>query len=86
MSQSIVLPDEVATLLGTDPSRRVLEAVLVQLYRQGHIGSEAVGRFLGLPRDRAVRWLGEQGAPYFDQSAAELDEDLRSASSLRGKA
>lgn len=82
MSQTVALPDEVASLLGADRDRKVLEAVLVQLYRDGRIGSGAVATLLGMTREAAIRWLGEQGAPYFDETAHELAEDARRAGTL----
>ncbi len=86
MPLTVALPDDVARLLDRNADRQVLEAVLVQLYRGGKLGSGAVGRLLGMTREEAIRWLGQQGAAYFDASPAELDDDVKNARRLGGGA
>lgn len=76
MTLQIDLPDELATLLGPDPTAAVREAVLLQLVHEGRMSVAYAGQLLGLGRLDAIRWYTGHGYHYPSMTPAELQHDL----------
>lgn len=78
MNIAIQVPEDVASRLRdrwSDPSRRALEAVALEAYREGVLTAAEVGRMLGF----ASRWETEgflkEAAAHLDYTAADLQND-----------
>jgi predicted HTH domain antitoxin len=74
---TIELPDDLARNLrdqGGDPSRRILEIVIVEQYRKGKISEGRVGELLGLNFWNTQDLLRKHEA-YLHYSAEQLRED-----------
>jgi hypothetical protein len=80
MKLQIALPDELISLLGTDPDAKVREAVLLQLVHDGKISVAYAGQLLGLERQDAIRWYTAHGYSYPIMTPADLKHDLKSLS------
>jgi hypothetical protein len=76
MTLQIELPEELAALLGPDPTAAVREAVLLQLVHEGKMSVARAGQLLGLDREDAIRWYTGRGYPYPSMTPAELQRDL----------
>jgi hypothetical protein len=79
MSISLELPDEVVSVLGPEPERVALEAVLLFLISEDKMSAARAGEILGLDRARAIRWSTSHGFTYPDLSEEDLAEELRHA-------
>ena len=79
MSINLQLPEEVIEVLGPEPEREALEAVLLFLVSEGRISVARAGEILGLDRLAAVRWYTSRGFYYPDLSEEDLAEELRHA-------
>ncbi|MGH3088066.1 MAG: UPF0175 family protein [Rubrobacteraceae bacterium] len=77
------LPEEVAGMLGDEPERKVLEAVLLHLVQADRVSVAWAGERLGMGREETVRWYTSHGHPYPDYSEEDLDEDFRHAERMR---
>ena len=84
MNLKIELPEEVVALLGDDPEREALEALLLHLIRTDRVSVAWAGKRLGLDRQEAVRWYTSHGYPYPDITPEEFDEELRYVERLTG--
>ena len=79
MEVTIHIPDELARSLGQvggDLSRRTLEALAIDGYRQGSLTQLQVGQLLGLSRIETENLLARHVALY-DYDPAELDREAR---------
>jgi hypothetical protein len=81
----IEVPEEVLALLGEDPEREALEAVLLHLIRADRASVAWAGTRLGLGRQEAIRWYTSHGYPFPDITPEEFDEELRHAESAAKK-
>ena len=75
MPLTVTIPDEILTVfpeIGEAPDRRVLESLVLNLYREGAISGGKVAGLLGLSRVEAERFLGEHHLPVSPSS-----EDVR---------
>lgn len=81
MQVIVQLPDEVAAQLGADVPRRVLEAVVLEAYREGRLTSGQVAGALGLNRWETEEFLDQHSAraPY---TLEMLQEDRRTLDRL----
>lgn len=79
------IPDEVAKVLGSDPEREALEALLLQLIREDKVSVAWAGERLGLDRWQSIDWYTAHGYHYPDYTEEALEEDLRHAERLSGK-
>lgn len=82
---NIVVPEEVLALLGEDPGRQALEALLLHLIRTDRASVAWAGEKPGLDRWESVRWYASHGYTYPDCSEEDLEEDLRHAEDLEGR-
>jgi len=70
---------------GPGLDRAALEALVIEGYRTGKHGTEAVRTILGLDsRWDAERWLGQRGV-YLNYSMDDLEDDRRTLGRLFGK-
>ena len=79
MNISITLPDEIAVHLESrwkDLSRRALEALVVDAYRNGIISSAETQRILGLESRWDVEELLQAKQAYLGYSEKDLEQDL----------
>lgn len=79
MEVTIHIPDDLARSLGQaggDLSRRTLEALAIDGYRQGSLTQLQVGQLLGLSRIETEDLLARHVALY-DYDSAELDREAR---------
>ena len=84
MEVTIHIPDELARSLGQgggDLSRRMLEALAIDGYRQGSLTQLQVGQLLGLSRIETEGLLAQHVALY-DYDPAELDREARALEKL----
>jgi hypothetical protein len=84
MTLQIEFPEEVAALLGPDPTAAVREAVLLQLVHEGKITVARAGQLLGLDREDSIRWYTGHGYPFPLLTPAELQQDLDHLKALGG--
>jgi Uncharacterised protein family (UPF0175) len=80
---TVRIPDELARLIGTDGEveRRVLEALALDEFRQGHLSQVELGRLLGFDTQaRLDAFLAAHEVPH-TSDASELDD----ASRARGR-
>ena len=73
------VPEEVMAVLGDDPEREALEALLLHLIRTDRVSVAWAGSRLGLDRQEAVRWYTSHGYPFPDYADEDLEEDARHA-------
>lgn len=71
----VKLPEEVVEMLGEEPERKALEAILLYLIRADYVSVAWAGARLGLDRWETVRWYTSHGYP--DYTEEDLDEDFR---------
>jgi hypothetical protein len=71
---NLELPVEVIEALGTNPDRKVLEAVLMFLISEDEISVARAGEILDLDRTSAIRWYTSHGFYYPDLSEEDLAE------------
>lgn len=79
MVVNLELPVEVVEALGTDPERKVLEAVLLFLISEDKMSVARAGEILGFDRMSAIRWYTSHGFYYPDLSEEDLAEEIRYA-------
>lgn len=77
------IPEEVAKVLGENPGREALEALLLHLIREEWVSVAWAGNVLGLDRRESIRWYTLHGYHYPDLTPGELDTELRNAERLR---
>lgn len=77
------LPEEVVEVLGEEPERQALEALLLYLIRTGRVSVAWAGNVLGLGRQESIRWYTSHGYHFPDITPEELDEELRYAERYR---
>ncbi len=71
------LPEEVIEVLGEEPERQALEALLLYLIQADKVSVAWAGARLGLGRQESIRWYTSHGYPFPDYSEEDLEEDLR---------
>jgi predicted HTH domain antitoxin len=84
MDITIHIPDDLARSLGPaggDLSRRTLEALAIDGYRQGSLTQLQVGQLLGLSRIETEDLLTQHVALY-DYDPAELDREAKALEKL----
>jgi len=88
MEVTLHLPDDVAQRLaaGGDVSRRALEALALQGYRDQALTLYQVSEMLGLTRVETEEFLGQHQVPLSEIAEADLDREaaLFEAASRRG--
>ncbi len=73
------IPEDVAKVLGANPDREALEAILLHLIRSGRVSVAWAGKRLGLDRWQSIEWYTSRDYPYPDYTEEALEEDLRYA-------
>lgn len=61
MTLQLDLPQDVLELLGPEPEREVLEALVLELVREKKMTIARGGEILGLDRWEAPRWFANRG-------------------------
>ena len=79
------IPEDVAKVLGENPDREVLEAILLHLIRSGRVSVAWAGSRLGLDRWQSIEWYTSHGYSWPEYTELEFEEDLRYVKSLRDK-
>jgi predicted HTH domain antitoxin len=77
MEITLRIPDDVAQQLsaGGDVSRRALEALALQGYREQALSLFQVSEMLGFSRSEAEDFLGRHGVPLANVTEADLDRE-----------
>lgn len=79
MSINSQLPEELIEVLGPEPEREALEAVLLFLVSEGEISVVRAGEIPGLDRLAAICRYTSRGFYYPDLPEEDLAEELRHA-------
>jgi predicted HTH domain antitoxin len=82
--EKLVLPDELAALLGPEPSQELLARAAATLYAQGKISFGAGARLAGVPYVEFFAVLARYGIT-LNYTAEDLAEDLRTLEELCGR-
>jgi len=80
----VELPEDLAGLLGAEPSRAVLEALLLQLVHDEKMTVARAGELLGKDREEAISWYTSHGYHYASLSPEEAQRDLDTLKALGG--
>lgn len=65
-----------------DIQRRVLEWLVISLFKDEHISSGKAAQLLGLTRIEFLALLRRRGVAYVDYSPSELDDELAAVQAL----
>lgn len=88
MQITLELPDDIADRLQLQRiniSRRVLELIAADNYRQGHIGAAEVHRILNFSSRWETYQFLKQEQAYLPYTEEDLEEDIQTISKLLGK-
>lgn len=77
------VPEEVMAVLGEEPEREALEALLLYLIRSDKVSVAWAGEKLRLSRQEAIRWYTSHGYPFPGYTEEDLEEDARYAERFR---
>lgn len=86
---TIELPSEILSLVAArkkDIPSRILEYLILELYRLGEISSGKAAQCLGMERFEFVRFASPQGIPYVDMDMDELIADVEHAGKVSEEA
>lgn len=75
----VTLPQALLFDTGVTPEEAgaaLVRAFVLSLYRRDRISSGKAARLLGVNRLAFIQMLAEEGIPYLDYTAAELDDEL----------
>lgn len=78
MELRLAIPDAIAQVLGPDPDRAALEAMLAELVFQGWISTDDAGTALGLSPAESIEWYSKRGHDYVAYPPEELTEEVDS--------
>jgi len=76
MSMNLELPKSIIDVLGPEPRREALEAILLFLIAENRMSVARAGEILELDRHSAVRWYTSHGYSYPDLSDDEVSEEF----------
>lgn len=79
MSRKVELPEEILDVLGPEPERAALEAILLSLVARGKMSVARAGEILDLDRGSAIRWYTSHGFYYPDLAGEDVGDELRHA-------
>jgi hypothetical protein len=79
MEVTIRVPDDLAELLGPEPSRALLEAALLQWVREERMSVAYAGQVLGLSPMAAIEWYTGHGYDYPALTEDEAEAEIKSA-------
>jgi len=88
MEVTLHIPDDIAKQLsstGDDLSRRALEAIALEGYRDERLSEAAVRQILGFETRMEVHAFLKQHGVYLHYDVADLEQDERTAQGLREK-
>lgn len=86
MQIAIELPDDIANQLQTvNPSRRVLELIAADSYRQGRIGGAEVRRILNFSSRWETYEFLKQEKAYLPYTEDDLEQDIQAINNLLAK-
>lgn len=89
MAVTVELPEPVERELkerwdAAELSRKTLEALLIEAYREGLISRGKIGELLGMGFHEREAFLKERDVPY-NYGVEEFEQDLRTMGELAGK-
>jgi predicted HTH domain antitoxin len=79
---TILIPSEILPIVAKkrkDIPSKVLEYLILELYRLGDISSGKAAQYLDMDRFEFVRFASRQGIPFVDMDKDELSEDFKQA-------
>jgi predicted HTH domain antitoxin len=79
---TIELPSEILSLVAArkkDIPSRILEYLILELYRIGEISSGKAAQCLGMERSEFIRFASRLGIPFINMDRDELTEDVEHA-------
>jgi hypothetical protein len=76
MDVVVTIPDSLASDLGGNPGRALLEAALLEFIRQGRISVSYAGQSLGLDPMTAVEWYRRNGNYYPELAPEEAEKEI----------
>jgi predicted HTH domain antitoxin len=79
---TIQIPSEILPIVAKkrkDIPSKVLEYLILELYRLGDISSGKAAQYLDMDRFEFVRFASRRGIPFVDMDKDELSEDFKQA-------
>jgi predicted HTH domain antitoxin len=79
---TIQIPSEILPLVAKkrkDIPSKVLEYLILELYRMGELSSGKAAQYLDMERFEFIRFASRRGIPFVDMGRADLSEDLKQA-------
>jgi predicted HTH domain antitoxin len=78
MNLEVNIPDEILNSDSEDVSRDVLEAIALEGFRSGQLGTAQVRRLLGLAsRNEVHEFLWKHGIPWVDYSVEDAERERK---------
>jgi predicted HTH domain antitoxin len=84
---TIELPKGLLALLSkrfTNPSDKVKELTVLELYREGEISSGKAAELLNMERFEFIRYASRLGIPFLDLPKGELEKDIVRSRTVSG--
>jgi len=85
---TINLPSEILSMIARkreDIPSRVLEYLILELYRLGELSSGKAAQYLNMERFEFIRFASRMGIAFIDMDEEELSEDYRQATRVAEK-
>ena len=79
---TINVPSEILPIVARkkkDVPSKVLEYLILELYRLGELSSGKAAQYLNMERFEFVRFASRQGIPYVDMDKEEVSQDYKQA-------
>jgi len=85
---TIQIPSEILPIVAKkrkDIPSKVLEYLILELYRLGELSSGKAAQYLDMDRFEFIRFASRQGIPFVDMDKGELSEDFKRARKAASK-
>jgi predicted HTH domain antitoxin len=85
---TILIPSEILPIVAKkkkDIPSKVLEYLILELYRLGDISGGKAAQYLDMDRFEFIRFASRQGIPFVDMDKDELSDDFKRARSIASK-
>jgi predicted HTH domain antitoxin len=79
---TMTIPSEILPIVAKrrkDVPSKVLEYLILELYRLGELSSGKAAKHLGMERFEFVRFASRRGIPFFEMDKEDLSQDFRQA-------
>ena len=86
---TIEIPSEILPIVAKkreDIPSKVLEYLILELYRLGELSSGKAAQYLDMDRFGFIRFASRQGIPFVDMDKGELSKDFKGARKAAAKA